>query len=65
MEEEYISPEWLEAHGFVRTTPGAKDVTGAWDLEYPFNEGDFCFIEKEFDRRQFAANFYSPSAGLE
>lgn len=53
-DEEYISPEWLESKGFVRTTPGARDNKGAWDLEYPFNDGDLCFIEVKFDRRQFA-----------
>jgi hypothetical protein len=53
-DEEYITPEWLESKGFVRTTPGAQDNKGAWDLKYPFNDGDLCFIETDFDRRQFA-----------
>lgn len=53
-EEKVITPKWLETHGFVRTFPGDRHVDGAWDLKYPFNEGDFCFIEEVFDRRQFA-----------
>lgn len=61
--EEYITPEWLLKHGFITTTPGAKDVEGAWDLEHPFNEGDLCFIEKRFDRRQFAVIMMSRDFG--
>lgn len=53
-EDQELTADWLLQHGFISTIPGSEDIMGAWDLSYPFNEGDLCFIEKKFNRRQFA-----------
>jgi hypothetical protein len=59
-----ISPEWLKAHGFVEATPAMiEEDFYPWNLDYPINEGDLLYAEKEFDRRRFAVILSEPSDG--
>lgn len=52
--EKVISPEWLIFKGFILKEEDEKGNNWAWELDYPTNEGDLCYVEKKFDRQQFA-----------
>lgn len=49
-----ISPEWLRSKGFILKEEDEKGENWAWDFDYPVQEGELLFIEKELDRKQFA-----------
>lgn len=53
-EDKTITPEWLESKGFVLVTGHNRNDLYVLDFDYPVNDGDLFYVEKELDRKMFA-----------